>query len=89
MLRSLNEASFKPPYSILAVHLCWKTVFLMLLASARQRGDIHAIHPNSVTLTQNAVAPKPCPGYLPKVRSIAEGCDRYQSIVVMSLSAFV
>ncbi|MDJ0933721.1 hypothetical protein [Breoghania sp.] len=65
-----------------------KTVFLLLLASARRRGDIHAIDPRRVTFTRAGVILEPYPGYLPKIRSTAEGEARYQPIVIRPLSPF-
>ncbi len=81
----------KPPYEPLSQapfkDLAAKTVFLLLLASSRRRGDIHAIDPKRVTFMKDAAILVPCPGYLPKIRSTAEGQTRYQPIVVRSLRA--
>ena len=82
----------KPPYEPLQrasfKDLSAKTVFLLLLASSRRRGDIHAIDPKRVTITTAGHAILvPCPGYLPKIRSTAEGQSRYQPILIRSLSS--
>ena len=85
VLRVLTRPPFHPadrdrPFFILA-----KTAFLLLLASARRRGDIHAIDPNRVTFTASTAILEPCPRYLPKVRSTAEGEARYAPIVIRAL----
>jgi len=86
----------KPPYEPIQrssfKDLAAKTVFLLLLASSRRRGDIHAIDPRRLTFTKRGavttgVVLEPFPGYLPKVGSTAEGQRRYQPIVVKSLNA--
>ena len=59
-----------------------KTVSLLLLASSRRRGDIHAIDPKRVTFTTAGHAILvPSPGYLPTIRSTAEGQGQYQQIL--------
>jgi integrase len=87
VLRALSKPPFHPIGSSAPVFLTQKTVFLLLLATARRRGDIHAIDPKRVTFTPTGVVLEPCPGYLPKVMSTAEGQVRYAPIVVKSLSA--
>ena len=64
-----------------------KVAFLLLLASARRCGDIHAIDPRRVTITRSAVILTPFPGYLPKASTVAEGQVRYEPIVIRDLSA--
>jgi integrase len=86
VLRTLT----KPPYHPVVpgldpMFMSSKTVFLLLLASARRRGDIHAIDPNRITFTRTGVILEPSPRYLPKVLSTAEGEARYLPIVIKSL----
>ena len=64
-----------------------KVAFLLLLASARRCGDIHAIDPKRITFTSSAVILTPYPGYLPKALAVAEGMPRYEPIVIRNLSA--
>ena len=64
-----------------------KVAFLVLLASARRCGDIHAIDPKRITITKTAMILTPYPGYLPKALAVAEGRERYEPIVVRNLSA--
>jgi hypothetical protein len=81
----------KPPYEPLAnaspLHLTRKTVFLLLLASSRRVGDIHAIDPRRIVKQKSSVILVPVPGYLPKVASTAEGNSRYSPIVIRSLDS--
>ena len=87
VMRVLSKPPFEPLASSSPKNLTRKTVFLLLMATARRCGDIHAIDPSRVTFTRNAAILEPYPGYLPKVRNCAEGQERYQPIVVKSLSA--
>lgn len=87
VLRTLTRPPFHPLDICQPSYLSSKTAFLLLLASARRRGDIHAIDPKRVTFTPRGVVLEPYPGYLPKVRSTAEGEARYAPIVVKSLDA--
>ena len=64
-----------------------KVVFLLLFASARRCGDIHAIDPKRIIFTRTAAILTPYPGYLPKALAVAEGQTRYEPIVVRNLSA--
>ncbi len=64
-----------------------KTVFLVLLASARRCGDVHAIDPRKVVWKERAAILTPYAGYLPKVLSAAEGRERYQPIIIRSLKS--
>ncbi len=90
-LNLVMRALTKPPYHPVdlsdPMYLSSKTVFLLLLASARRRGDIHAIDPKRVTFTNSGVVLEPSPRYLPKVMSTAEGEARYAPIVIKALSA--
>ena len=67
--------------------LSCNTVLLLFAGLARIRGDIRAIYPNRVTFTWQATVLKPYAGYLPMVRSTAEGEERYRPIVARDLSA--
>ena len=87
VLRVLSRPPFSPVDPVNPFFRSAKTVFLLLLASARRRGDIHAIDPRRVTFTPRGVVLTPHPGYLPKIRSTAEGESRYSPIVVRPLSA--
>ena len=88
VLRKLTLAPFEPLEGISQYHLSLKTVFLLLLASARRVGDIHAIDPKRIHIQPNAVTLQPYPGYLPKTASVAEGERRYMPIVIRRLSNF-
>ncbi len=87
VLRVLARPPFSPVDPTKPLWRSAKTVFLLLLASARRRGDIHAIDPRRITFTRTGAILEPFPGYLPKIRSTAEGESRYQPIVIRSLSA--
>lgn len=88
VLHLLSKEPYEPVGSISFSNLSAKTVFLLLLATSRRRGDIHAIDPNRVTFTRTGVILETLPGYLPKVRSNAEGEARYRPMVVKRLSSF-
>lgn len=85
VLRVLSKDPYEPIASAAPIHLTRKTVFLLLLASARRVGDIHAIDPRRMVVRQNTVILEPYPGYLPKIASTAEGQPRYTPIVIRSL----
>jgi integrase len=87
VLRALSKPPFHPIATSVPALLSQKTVFLLLLASARRRGEIHAIDPNRVTFTRTGVVLVPHPGFLPKVISTAEGEARYAPIVIKNLDA--
>ncbi len=93
VLRVLSQPPYEPIGSIDFKNLSAKTVFLLLLATSRRKGDIHAIDPKRVTFATNAsgrmthVILEPLPGYIPKVRANAEREARYQPMIVRSLSS--
>ena len=87
VMSMLTKPPFEPLQQASFRDLGAKTVFLLLLASSRRRGDIHAIDPKRVTFTDRGVVLVPCPGYLPKISSTAEGQRRYQPIVIRRLNA--
>ena len=86
VLRVLAGSPFEPLEDISFLHLSLKTVFLLLFASARRCGDIHAIDPRRISITRRSVILVPYPGYLPKISSAAEGEKRFLPIVVRRLS---
>lgn len=86
VLRVLSRQPYEPLSDIDFKRLAMKTVFLLLLASARRRGDIYAIDPRRITYTDRAAILFPFPGYLPKVTSTAEGQERFKPIVIRQLS---
>ncbi len=87
VLRVLSQPPYEPLESIDFKNLSAKTVFLLLLATSRRRGDIHAIDPKRVTFTDEAAILEPLPNYIPKVRDNAERGARYQPMVVRKLNA--
>lgn len=88
VLRVLRAAPFEPIDTIDPLLLSQKTAFLLLLASARRVGDIHAVDPNNIVFQprKQELILTPVAGYLPKVAATAEGQPRYKSIVIRSLS---
>jgi hypothetical protein len=86
VLRVLSKPPYEPIGSIDFKNLSAKTVFLLLLATSRRRGDIHAIDPKRVIFKSNYAILEPLPGYIPKVRANAEREARYQPMVVRSLT---
>lgn len=64
-----------------------KTAFLTLLALARRSSDVHAMDPRRLSYSDRAVIVPPYAGYLPKIRSAAEGGPRYQPMVIRRLTA--
>ncbi len=87
VLRVLSRPPFHPVEGADPFCLSAKTAFLLLLASARRRGDIHAIDPKRVTFTSSAAILEPSPRYLPKIRTTAEGEARYAPIVIRALTS--
>lgn len=61
-----------------------KTVFLLLLALAGRRGDIHAFDPKKITFMDMSAVLEPIPLYLPKVKSMAEGEKRAEEFCLLS-----
>jgi len=90
VLHLLSHPPYEPLEEISFARLTYKTVFLLLLASARRRGDIHAIDPERVTFRTDgkAVILETVPNYVPKVRANAEGHERYMPIVIRALSSY-
>lgn len=87
VLRMLTRPPYHPIETANPSDLTAKTVFLLLLATARRRGDIHAIDPKRVCFTDKGdVVLEPIPGYLPKVLANAEGQARYLPMCVRSLA---
>ncbi len=86
VLRVLSRPPFHPVEEASPFCRSAKTAFLLLLASARRRGDIHAIDPKRVTFTSSAAILEPSPRYLPKIRAAAEGEARYAPIVIKALT---
>ena len=87
VLRVLSQPPYEPIESIDFKNLSAKTVFLLLLATSRRKGDIHAIDPNRITVTRSGVILETLPGYIPKVRANAEREARYLPMVVRKLSS--
>lgn len=88
VLRVLSRAPYEPLPSIDFKNLSAKTVFLLLMATARRKGDVHAIDPRRITYVGPNAILHTLPGYIPKVRANAEGEARYTPMVVRGLSAF-
>lgn len=88
VLRFLRDPRFHP--SRIDDNPLWfsmKTAFLALLALARRCSEVHALDPKRVSTTDRAVIIPPFPGFLPKVRSTAEGAARYRPMIIRRLSA--
>ena len=90
VLRYLRTRPEFHPRNIGGCHLYFaqKTVFLALLAAGCRCQDIHALDPRRISVSTNAVIIPPFPAYLPKVRSTAEGEERYRPITFRKLSTF-
>jgi len=91
VLHCLSQPPYEPLNDIDFKALTYKTVFLLLLAAARRRGDIHAIDARRVTFCPSRERPthvimEPNVGYLPKVLANAEGQSRYSPIVVRAIT---
>ena len=88
VLRFLREPQFHPSRIEKEPMLfSQKTAFLTLLALARRCSEVHALDPRRVSTTNRCVIIPPFPVFLPKIRSTAEGADRYQPMVIRKLSA--
>lgn len=88
VLRVLSRTPYEPLHSIAFKNLSSKTVFLLLLATARRKGDVHAIDPKRITYSGHNVILHTLPKYIPKVRANAEGEARYAPMVVRGLASF-
>jgi hypothetical protein len=86
VLRALRKAPYEPLSKASIQHLTRKTAFLLLLASARRVGDVHAIDPKRITKRPGEIRLVPHPGYLPKIYDCAEGQKRFQPIIIKRLS---
>ncbi len=88
VLRYLREPMFHPSRIVNNPMLfSQKTAFLTLLALARRCSEVHAMDPRRFSVTDRAVIVPPFPGFLPKIRSTAEGAVRYSPMVIRKLSA--
>ena len=88
VLRFLRLPQFRPAViDRNPMFFSMKTVFLTLLALARRCSDVHAMDPRRLSYSDRAVIVPPFAGYLPKIRSAAEGAPRYQPMVIRRLSA--
>ena len=87
VLRVLTKEPYEPIQDMDFKKLSSKTVFLLLLASARRRGDIYAIDPQNITYTRTGVVLEPVAKYIPKARSCAAGEKRYAPISIRSLDS--
>ena len=87
VLRVLSRAPFHPVEQANPKDLTIKTAFLLLLASGRRCGEVHAIDPKRINITKDGDAIlEPRPGFLPKTLACAEGEKRYSPIVIRRLS---
>jgi hypothetical protein len=86
VLRVLRKTPYEPLSKASILHLTRKTAFLLLLASARRVGDVHAIDPKRITRRPREIILVPNPGYLPKIYDCAEGEKRFQPIIIRRLS---
>ena len=87
VLRFLREPQFHPTrIEDSPMLFSQKTVFLTLLALARRCSEVHALDPHRVSVTPRSVIIPPFPGFLPKIRSTAEGAERYLPMVIRKLS---
>ena len=87
VLRVLSKEPYEPIQVLDFKKLSSKTVFLLLLASARRRSDIHAIDPRNLTYTRHGVILEPIARFIPKARSCAAGEKRYAPISIRSLDS--
>jgi integrase len=91
VLNTLTRAPYEPLKDASMMHLTIKTVFLLLLASGRRRGEIHALDATRCQWSEDhaQVLLYPVPGFIPKVPDAAEGRPRFQPICIKALTNLV
>ena len=91
VLHTLTQAPFEPMVQAPLKMVTWKTVFLVAFASARRRGEIHALQRknwmhdpdwNSVTLFTD-------PSFIAKTQIVSSGKYAMQPLVIPSLANYV
>lgn len=82
VLRVLRHSPYEPLDKASMSHLSQKTLFLLLLASGRRRGDVHAIDPKRITHRPGQIVLWPYPGYQPKRSRYSEAGTAFQPIVI-------
>ena len=91
VLNSLLTKPYEPMDKCDIEHLAWKTAFLLLLASAKRRGEIHAIDVRRIAFTESysQVTLYPVPNFIPKILEAAEGGSRFRPIIIPALTQIV
>ena len=88
VLRYLRHPKFHPSrINDCSYYFAQKTVFLALLALARRCQDVHAFDPRRISQDDRAVHIYPYPGYVGKVKSTAEGGERFLPMSIRKLRA--
>ena len=90
VLYQLTKAPFEPLQHCPLKLLTWKVFFLVLLASARRRSDVHAIDVARMEFTpEGSVILYPVWHFLPKTRAAMEGHEAFSPIVLPALGPLV
>jgi hypothetical protein len=91
VLRSLLRAPYEPMASAELKWVSFKTLFLVMLAAAKRRGEIHALDSRRVEwdLDRTKVTLYPVPDFLPKVLATAEGQERFQPLTISALTCLI
>jgi site-specific recombinase XerD len=91
VLRSLLSHPYEPLKTADFRWLSYKTLFLVMLGSARRRSEIHALDARRVAwkADYSEVLLYPVPGFLPKILATAEGGERFQPIRIPALTNLI
>lgn len=90
VLYQLTKAPFEPMEHCSVKLLTLKTFFLLLLASARRRSDVHAIDVDRTEFrADGAVVLFPSRDFVPKTRAAMEGHEAFSPIVLPPLGPAV
>jgi integrase len=88
VLQALTIAPYEPLKNSSILHLTCKTLLLLLLASAKRLGEVHAIDMTRIQWKEDGsmVYLYPLMGFIPKSASAAEGRPRFQPIAIPALT---
>jgi len=91
VLATLSQPPYEPMATASLEHITLKTVFLITLASAARRGEIHAMMVKGIKHTQNwlEVTIPLNPDFLPKTYVPHKGTSVLQDIVIPSLKNII
>jgi integrase len=88
VLQSMTRPPFEPLREASNKVMTYKTLVLLLLASAKRIGEVHAIDVTRIQWKEDGseVHLYPVPGFMPKASAAAEGGHRFRPITIPALT---